>query len=29
MARNTEKAENEKCTLLDLEYDKKTEKRGK
>ena len=29
MARNTEKRENEKCTLQDLEYDEKPEKRGK
>jgi hypothetical protein len=29
MAINTEKGENEKCTLRDMEYDKKTEKRVK
>ena len=29
MARNTEKGENEKCTLQDLEYGEKTEKYGK
>ena len=29
MAMNTEKGENEKCTLRDMEYDKKTEKRVK
>ena len=29
MARNTEKGENEKYTLRDMEYDKKTEKHGK
>ena len=29
MDRNTEKGENEKCTLLDMEYDKKTEKHEK
>ena len=29
MARNTEKGENEKGTLQDLEYDKKTEKARK
>ena len=29
MDMNTEKGENEKCTLRDMEYDKKTEKRIK
>jgi hypothetical protein len=29
MAGNTEKGKNVKSTLRDLEYDKKTEKRGK
>ena len=29
MARNTENVKNEKCTLQDLEYVEKIEKRGK
>jgi hypothetical protein len=29
MAMNPEKGENKKCTLRDMEYDKKTEKRVK
>jgi hypothetical protein len=29
MARDTEKGENEKCTLYGMEYDKKTEKHEK
>ena len=29
MARNTEKMKNENCTLQDLEYFEKTDKRGK
>ena len=28
MAMNTEKGENEKCTLQDLDYGEKTENRG-
>jgi len=28
MTRNTKNVENEKCTLVDLDYGEKTEKRG-